>query len=86
VPREFVIEIPPSPAFRVAVDRQAKIIFTQREDVIRDLLGRWVSELEPVLILRRDVDALTGDRLVGIGWEGSYEPVLWAPGEREKWF
>jgi hypothetical protein len=42
------------------------------ERILRELLGRWVSELEPVIVVRR------GDGLIiGLALEGCATPSIW---------
>lgn len=49
--------------------RQAVAI---KENLIRDMLGQWVSEIEPVVYYAKD------GSLEGIGWEGA-GPIIRVP-------
>jgi hypothetical protein len=54
--------------------RYLKALSEHNESVIRDALGRWVSELDPVLFQR------AGELSpYGIGVDGFSEPIIFLP-------
>jgi hypothetical protein len=68
--QHFVVDDLVNQAAQAAMRRHAAI----NDRVLRQLLGQWVSELEPVIFVRQD-DGL----IVGIGAEGHHKPTIHNP-------
>lgn len=49
----------------------------EREECVRMLLSRWVSELEPSLFIVKDLDAIGGERLLGVGYGPAGQPAIY---------
>jgi hypothetical protein len=58
--------------FSTELDRGRQILATwhaaKREASMRDLLGQWVSEVEPEMVFQRDAGGIAW--LVGLGYAG----------------
>lgn len=69
VPQSFTIDVDMTPyqsAALVAMVRQAQAdMATRREAIVRELLGRWVSELEPAVAIDQASGAIIGLAVAG---------------------
>jgi hypothetical protein len=65
---------------RESRDRLMRFILYRLDDALQELLGRWISELEPVLFMRQY--GFT-DLPWGVGFVGHDQPTIYFPGMKE---
>lgn len=60
------------------VQEEIRKELTRREVIVRDLLGKWVSELEPAIFIKRGQFFPFDEELWGIGWVHGDHPTIYA--------
>ena len=74
------ISIPAPTNFkRPVLAQMSRVFMHNREILLREALGHWVSEAEPALIIQNGVPGISHDRAIGLGMVGDDEARVFVP-------